>query len=495
MGITADNADQRPAAWLAGLVAAAVTALIYALTLATDVGYHDAAELALRAAQLGATHSPGAPLHTLLGHFLIAFGLQPALATAWLSLLTGALTAGILGALLIRLGIEFWLATTGGVVFALIAVVWTNAVTTELYTLSLLFVGLSLFAVFAWSHSGARSAWAAVFITYWLALAAHFANIILLPAYLILVWSAVNARLRSVCLFLLFTGLAIAIIAGANALLAARVLPFGPFIPDSLAGIFSYMSGAEHDPLGQQGTKGIFDRLGFSLNRISEHVSLFARNYFYIGLFFILAGAVQLIRRHLPSGLFAALVFAGSWSYFTLFGPGDYFLMVGPTYMVASLWFIVGLQSLMSLWLHIRNMRWLPLVPGVMAVVMLGYQFEPRRASAQLTAPRDYAERAFAALPAGSLAVVRWNEFTVMRYLQFIEGRRPDINLVIPARTPRHYRHGIVPDYLELVKNSICDKPVYTNKAAPELLLEFATTQLEGEDLWLHLQPADLDAC
>jgi len=48
-----------------------ISLALYLLTTGQTVNFHDEAEFALRAYQLGATHSPGAPLFVLIGHMPI----------------------------------------------------------------------------------------------------------------------------------------------------------------------------------------------------------------------------------------------------------------------------------------------------------------------------------------------------------------------------------------------------------------------------------------
>ena len=60
-----------------------------------SVGWHDSAELALVAAQMGASHAPGSPLHSLLGHVIALFTTQAYLGTTLLSVVAMALAAGL----------------------------------------------------------------------------------------------------------------------------------------------------------------------------------------------------------------------------------------------------------------------------------------------------------------------------------------------------------------------------------------------------------------
>ncbi len=62
---------------LVAVIAALLSFFVYLLTLSQSVGWHDSAELALVAWQLGASHAPGSPVHSILGHFMMQFYAEP----------------------------------------------------------------------------------------------------------------------------------------------------------------------------------------------------------------------------------------------------------------------------------------------------------------------------------------------------------------------------------------------------------------------------------
>ena len=63
--------DAKP--FLMAILSAVITFMLYLLTLVPEVGWGDSAELSLVAYQLGLTHPPGYPLHSILGKLVSVF--------------------------------------------------------------------------------------------------------------------------------------------------------------------------------------------------------------------------------------------------------------------------------------------------------------------------------------------------------------------------------------------------------------------------------------
>lgn len=485
---------RNPSAFSCAALSAGIAILVYAFTAQTQVGFHDSAELTLRAVQLGATHAPGAPLHTLLGHLGIALVDQPAAVTAWISVLSAALTAGVLAALLRRCDLDAPLSVGTALAFALTFNVWTNAVMTELYALSALLCSVLLLLALRWRRSARLRLPLALAVVYGLALAAHFANVVLLPAYAVLVLLALR-RGTPVPLLLMHAGLlalAVLLIAATNVLLAARVPPFGPYVPDSVSGLLLYMSGAEHQPVRVAELAVAVIR---GIARSVEHLLILIRNFGFIGLPFALLGLWRSVRDDRPFGVFLLVFFGGYMGYFTVFGPGDYFVMVVPAYAVLALWFALGADEARRRWLPSRPALLAAVPAAALCVLNLTTQLQPRLAGARVTTAADYAARAFATLPRDSLVVARWNEFTALRYRQVLAAERGDLDLVVPARSVRHYAHGTVPDYLQAVAAAICVRPVVTNRVTPELEVLHRLAPLEGNADWLRVYPVGSEIC
>ena len=467
--------------WLVVAGVVLVSCIIYALSSSPEAGFHDSAELALKASQPGATHSPGAPVHTLLGYGLIQLLGDPALATNWLSILGGSLAAGVVCLMLLGMGANRIIASTGGLAFALSFHIWGNSVVTETYSLSIFFLGCSLLLGLYWRRSLDDRWLIAIAIVYGLALGAHFANIILLPAFIYLMIAGNSSWLRNTVVFATIVALALMAIVAANVLLAANAAPFGQATPDSLAGILFYMSGAEHAPLEVSG-------VGFYLGRIYEHLSIFSRHYFYVLLPVGIAGAYVLWRKDWVYAGFLALIFCLYMGYFTLFGAGDYFTMVVPAYLVFSVWVGIAVSGLLDRYpAGVGSYLAYIILPGAI-LLSLASQFPGRYADAHSGRAADFADQAFAILPDNGIVIAGWREFTVLTYYQQIHARRPDLTIILPARTLRHYSHGNIQDYLAFIDAEICARPVATNKLPADLLSEYGVVSMDSDYNWHRVE-------
>ena len=144
------------------LVAAAIAAFVYALTLSPSVGAGDSGELILAAHSLGIPHPPGYPLWVLLARCadLVPWG-STALRVNALSALLSACAVGLFYLLAARCGLNRLGRIAATVVFAGSTLVWDAAVQTEVYALAtVLLLALALAAIRARSkrHGGVHSA-------------------------------------------------------------------------------------------------------------------------------------------------------------------------------------------------------------------------------------------------------------------------------------------------------------------------------------------------
>jgi hypothetical protein len=471
----------------AGLISLA----LYLLTTSQTVEFHDAGEFALRAYQLGATHSPGAPLFVLIGHVLGFLVPNPVLAANLVSVISAAATAGLVGIIFYSLTEKLTVSVSGAMAFASIFTIWGNAIISEAYALSLLFVVWSTAEVISDQKNrqiGTTNFTWKIALLYGLALSAHFANILLLPAYLLIFLMDKNYSKCEGIKFLIVIGSFVVLIAASNVLLAMSRVPFGEVSPESLATVFLYMSGSQHDPLMIRGAD-------FYLGRISEHFLIFAKHYWFVLIPIGLIGAAQAYIKEQISGLFLVMVYLIYMGYFTLFGSGDYFLMVGPAYFIFSIWLMLGLTSLNKL----IPGRWLE--GAIIAVLLsittlnLSVQLKGRYMEARSSYVEQYVLNAFEIIPAGSIVIARWNEFTALNYMQEVEGIRGDLKIMVPAREKRIYEYGEVKDYLAYVDTKICISPVVTNKVTAGIeeqyhLISLGDMENTGDKPeWFQLEP------
>ena len=141
--------------WILALTAAIF--LIYFLTLYPGVAGGDSGELIINAYGLGVAHPPGYPLYTLLGHMMtwLPFG-----SVAWrvnlLSALLDALAAGLLFRLSWKMTKDPWAGALACGIYAFSPLIWSYAVTAEVFPLNNFFIAVLLNIAWAFVSGGRR---------------------------------------------------------------------------------------------------------------------------------------------------------------------------------------------------------------------------------------------------------------------------------------------------------------------------------------------------
>lgn len=341
---TEHSTRQRGPRALAVTAVVASSLLVYALTLAPDVGWGDAAELALQATQLGVTHPPGYPVHTLIGKLFTCLFEEPAVGTNALSAVSASAAAGVLAWLIARLTGDTGAALVGGLLFAFIPPIWSSATSTEVYALSLLMLSLALALLLAWQRRPSpQRLWAAA-LAYGVSLGSHPANLLLAPAFLYLLNQHVlhqhkDRRARRIAGFLTVAGAVVALFIVWEAIRAQTLPPLGAtYLPTTPLGVARFVTGAQYEPVAVQ-------TVSFYAKRATEQALAFGRSVLWIGVPLALLGLHNLWRRQRAVGIALVLVFAIDALYFTGYAATDYDTMLAPAYFVLALWVGCGLHA------------------------------------------------------------------------------------------------------------------------------------------------------
>jgi hypothetical protein len=161
------------------------------------------------------------------------------------------------------------------------------------------------------------------------------------------------------------------------------------------------------------------------------------------------------------------------------------------SYAIFSLWIVIG-----TLWLADRSGSLRPvLIAGLACLPALQvWQQLPQRLAAGAVSPaQSFVDTSFVGLPANTLAIAGWQQFAALDYGQVIQNKRPDLRLILPATTPRHYDRETVPDYLELIATSYCSRPVFTHKVKPELQARYELQPVTEPEGWYRVIDAQAD--
>ncbi|MGB8644677.1 MAG: DUF2723 domain-containing protein [Anaerolineae bacterium] len=445
------------------------TLALYISTLAPGMLSGDSGEFQWAMASLNVAHATGYPLYTLLGHAWLQLPLQGA--PAWrLNLLSALFGAGAVTALYIfarALTHRLDAALAAALFLALAPVFWFNASILEVYTLNALFLILVLYLVWRWGYDlipnpspekggevegrggpGVRSdrfLYLAFFII-GLALAHHRMTILIAPGlvvYFLLVERTFFFNWRRL-LFLALTvlpGLALYLYVPIRLLAAGANLHYA---------IFDIVLGQE---------------FAASLRLYPDPLHVLAgvpAENFHIGLLLAAVGVVALWRRARNLNVLLILVLLADVAFALFYSVPDVEVFLTPSFVVIALWIAVGITWLVELLarrLAPRATR-LATVAGILAMLLsflslLQYDAVRAQVRAEAGGKEARARAIFAAnLPRGAILELDWETATAVRFLQAVEGTRPDLE----ARLIKVNEHD---EYFWVLKNVDAGRPVY----------------------------------
>jgi len=176
--------------------------LLYLRTLAPSVLYYDrpiafdSAMLQAEAASLGIGHPTGYPTYMMLTHLFTRLpGVEPAYGANLASAMYAALAVAALFAVALRLSGRIVAAAAGSLAFAGSGAFWSQAVISEVYTLNVLFVALTILVLLVWRDTGRdRYLLLAAFLA-GLSLTHHLTSGLLIPAGLLFVLAVQRRKL------------------------------------------------------------------------------------------------------------------------------------------------------------------------------------------------------------------------------------------------------------------------------------------------------------
>ncbi|HYF64540.1 MAG TPA: DUF2723 domain-containing protein [Herpetosiphonaceae bacterium] len=431
----------------AALLALGVFAL-YAATLLPGVGGGDTAEFQRVGPTLGLAHSTGYPLYSLLGWLWSR--LLPLGAPAWrMNLLSAAAATGAVVAVYRigrGLGAGRILAAGGALALALSLSLWRQATQAEIYALAACLEGAFFAALLAW-RAGRAPLWPAGMLA-GLMLVHHRTAVFLFPGALLFVLLSRRPRPREV-------GLAI--------LAAVAMLPIYLYVPwraapwqDGWQILGVYVGGGVGREWLRPG-----QLWGDGWGRLAELARLLIIPQFtWAGLALAGLGAGRLLRRDrgaaalLLSGY--GLVFAFCAAYYV--DDLDVFMIAG--HLIQAILMLAGGQALLDAIarrLPEGRSALLPLAFWLLPLILLARNL-PAVSAQNTAAPETLArQRLGQPLAAGALVIGDGFAIESLRYLQAVEGLRPDLEFGFNAD----------PGYIRAALGR--GRPVYLLQPAPGL--------------------------
>lgn len=448
--------DNNPIAKFVPVSTGCLSLIIYLATIRPEIDWGDSAELSLQAYQLGVTHPPGYPIHTLLGRFFILFfPKDPAFATNLMSAVFTSLAVYLLSVIVLKITDNWSASLLGGLIFASLPNVWQMAVTTEVYNVNIGIVALAFFLILLWHRTSSKIMLYLAALTLGISMGSYFANLLLLPAFIILVWDRKHNNRANVVLFLLIVFVTGSLISSWSYFRAAVVSPVGTeFIPNSFNGFMLFITGAQYKPLSLHSS-------GFYYHRIIDHTQIFIGNVTWLGVGLGLWGVVNLWKEHRTVCLGLILIFIAVMGYFTGYSASDYYTMVTPAYFVFSLWMAWGIYFLTRRLRFAKVKFFTTFIPPVLLITLIYPQIGVRFTRSQNTPVTDFVLSSFEALPNDAIVVAHWKQFTPLLFFQETQGLRPDLTIIERQNAPRHYSFGTIKSWTSPSYTVAASRPLW----------------------------------
>ena len=421
---------------------------LYMATLLPGIGSGDTAEFQRVAPTLSVAHPTGYPLYTMLGWLWsrLPLGGTPAWRMNLFSACTAALAVGALFLAARALGQSRLVAAMAALTLAVSSTFWSQATLAEVYALAALIQALLILALLRW-RQGRWPLWVAGLLL-GLGLAHHRTIILMIPGALVFWgleagnWRLVTAqRLPVSSLQSQASRAALAALAGC---LLYMYLPLrAPQWIDSPQAFAQYVAGSS--------ALSVWLTPEQPWRVAGEHVRELAERFiwpqfFPLGTLLALLGAIRLWWRDRAAAALLTIGYALVLLFCTLFFVQDVDVFMIAAHLIAALLIGEGAmlliattndyrpptkdsdhQSLVSLVLRPSSFVGLALL--LIPALLLMRNIEPIRA-ANSAANEAIARTTLAQpLPAGALLIVDWEAVEGMRYLQTIEGLRPDLEI------------------------------------------------------------------
>ncbi len=471
--------------WMA-LAAFSVPLAIYLLTLAPTIYNLDSAELTTAAATGGIVRATGYPFYLILGRLWTMLpvgdaGYRLNLASA----AYGALALLFAEFTMRRLRVGSWARFCAWGFLAIAPYFWAMSLIAEVYTLHVALMAAVLLALLRWRERPTPARLFLPVLLMTLSMGNHAATVLLAPGCVFFVLAshprtllqrrsilAVAAGLLLGATVFLYLPLAYAGNPAFN--YAGQYNAAGEFVPvnlQSLPGVIWLVTGRTF--AGQMFGYGPAEIPGQFSGYFEQLITAFAA----IGIGPGIVGAVVLLRRDWRAGMLLALFFLANLIFFVNYRVVDKNTMFLPTYFVWALWVGIGLQVIVDLVDGAAERQpgeatqWRQRVTAgtlirllVLAVLLavLGWNLQRVNLS-QDRSTREQSEEILSEVGEGALILGWWETIPAIQYLQFVEGRRPDVLAI--------NRFLISGDDMDtLIRNSVGERPVYINSPSLPLI-------------------------
>ena len=503
---------QRDLALTAGIVL--VSMALYALTAAPGLTWAhngaDGGDLIAAAMSWGVPHPSGYPTYCLLSRLwaLLPLG-SIARRYNLFSGFAAALSAGLLYDLLRRLltsqardaRASRLLAAVAAVTWASGRTLWSQALITEVYSLGILFVVLTLWLAGRIDSRSATIRWLLAGIAGGLGIGAHLTNLWLVPTLAILLWPYRDRR-----------GIMAAALGGVVGLVVFAYIPLAAAGDPPVSwgdartwqGFWWLLSGR------------LYQGYLFSLpltalaSRLGAWLQDWAAQFSPAGLALALLGLWDMLRRPERRWAWGTLALALCAIVYSLgYDTADSYVYLLPSYAATAIWLAHGLAYVFDQVIEAtpqprqQAAYWSVLALTVCMPLVNTVRLYPRLDLSQDAAAPAWLDHVATNLPSDALVISGRDDHTfALAYGQFIESRRPDLIVVdgdlwaydwyrqqVERMHPGFWQSQGTPipmdeappvDLVEMVRESIDHRPVYLLSERSEIASAFATRPILG---------------
>jgi tetratricopeptide (TPR) repeat protein len=463
---------------------------VYLATLCPTIGWVDSGELTIVAHTLGIAHPSGYPLYTLLGRL---FTLLPWGSLAWrlnlLSAVCAAVAAGVVSLLCLRVveygvnggqgrerseeGLIGWVAgMVGGLLMAFSLTLWSVAVVSEVYSLTLLLAAIILLlAVRAGEGSSPRVLGMGAFLL-GLAFGNHmivFVVAIGVFAYLMLSPGRPSVRQIGPLVLLFLLGFSIQLYLPVRSA-THPLMDWGA--PRTWPRYFYHATGGQYQVwmFSEGGATFVARAKGFG-RLVSQQMTPFL-------LWLPILGLYHMVRRSWRLGVLLASVAVVDVAYSLNYAIPDIEPYYLPAFMVICIWSGLGAASLFSM--ARRHHRLASVVVGIVMtllplVPLLGHY--PRMDMSRNRIAYEYGLNVLASMEQDPICLTNnWDIYSPFLYLRYGEGRRQDVCMIDKELLRRSWYFAYLErEYPWLIEASRDELDAYL-----ELLYRFEDGTLEG---------------
>ena len=416
--------------WLVAGTVGLILFAVYLDTLAPSVLPQDSGRFQARAYVLGIGHPTGYPTYIMLGKL---FTYLPVGDIAYRVNLSSAVYAacGVVLLYLVASRLTDSLsAALAALAFGVSRTFWREAVIAEVYTLNAFFLCAVLLSLVMWRERRSdRYLLLAAFLT-GLSLTNHLTSALLVPCGGLFVWLTDPRILRDWRLLLKASGLFVLGLAPYLYLpiRASMDPPLNTGDPSSLPRFIAHVTGRQFSD--KMWAFGITELSG----RLDVYWDLLLKQYHPALLVLGVIGAVAGWWRDWAVSGLLLILFVLTLIYGLEYDVNDAFVYFIPTYLVMAVWLAFGIHSLLGLLVRLPQTGLRTVSVTALAVALLlaiGQTYAlhgPVVDASKLYAPRRLIDRVAQAPP--NATIYDTENTSVLQYMTYVEGSRPDITIV-----------------------------------------------------------------